>query len=136
MVGLSPPFYTLKDGSILYIFQVSFVPTSLTMAEPYLYGELGTPTSFRVAELLPGKKDDPIRCLLHLVEWANLLDYEAISYAWGNAADKMSILVHEKPLNVTRNLSIALNHLRYEDRSRYIWVDAIWSVHAFFESCL
>ena len=82
----------------------------------------------RIAEILPGTTDDTISCLLHEVEWAKLPDYEALSYAWGDPNDKDSILVHDEELKVNRSLCVALQHLRYENQSRFIWADAIWSV--------
>lgn len=94
--------------------------------DPYRYETLPTPTSFRVVELLPGKTDDPISCLLHQVDWSNLRDYEAISYAWGDPNAKAPIIVYEKIVEVTKNLHAGLTHLRYEDRSRFLWADALW----------
>ncbi|TXC06831.1 hypothetical protein FocTR4_00009690 [Fusarium oxysporum f. sp. cubense] len=37
----------------------------------YLYQELGTQTSFRIAELLPGNDDDPIQCRVHPASWSD-----------------------------------------------------------------
>ena len=94
--------------------------------EPYQYGDLPSPTSFRVAELLPGKEDDPISCLLHVVDWSNWLEYEAISYAWGDPNARASIICDGKIIEVTQNLHRGLTHLRFQDRSRFLWADAIW----------
>jgi hypothetical protein len=49
--------------------------------EPYQHEVLPTKTAFRVLELLPGMEGEPISCLLRSVNWADLLVYEAISYA-------------------------------------------------------
>ncbi|KAL5587113.1 hypothetical protein FOVSG1_012249 [Fusarium oxysporum f. sp. vasinfectum] len=37
----------------------------------YLYQELGTQTSFRIAEILPGNDDDPIQCRVHPASWSD-----------------------------------------------------------------
>ncbi|KAH7199484.1 hypothetical protein DER44DRAFT_842492 [Fusarium oxysporum] len=61
----------------------------------YLYQELGTQTSFRIAELLP------------------------------DLNQKIDIICHGKRLMVTQNLYNALGHFKQRDRSRYLWADAI-----------
>lgn len=98
----------------------------------YEYASLRHATSFRIAALLPGHGDDPVQCTLEEVQWSDERQYEAVSYAWGDPSPKARILVHGKILEVTRNLQNALLHLRHEEASRYIWVDAIWLVvHSF-----
>jgi hypothetical protein len=99
------------------------------MAQPqetYQYDIMPTQTSFRVLELLPGQEGDPVSCLLHHLDWSNLLEYEAISYAWGDANDIERVICQGRELEVTRNLHSGLNHLRLQDRSRILWADAIW----------
>ena len=98
------------------------------MAHPqelYQYEDLPTQTSFRVMELLPGQEGNPVSCLLHIVDWSNPLEYEAISYAWGNPSARTLITCHGKRLEVTQNLHKGLTHLRLQDRSRFLWADAI-----------
>lgn len=55
--------------------------------------------------------------------------YEALSYTWGSPelADTVELYTAEGPrsLGITKNLSIALRYLRYEDQSRIMWCDAI-----------
>ena len=53
--------------------------------------------------------------------------YEAVSYTWGeqNPGNNYTILLNDLPLVVTRNLKIALYHLRYEDVGRFLWIDAL-----------
>lgn len=55
-------------------------------------------------------------------------EYEALSYAWGSR--KALKVVHvgtsdRAILRVTRNLQVALKHLRYQDRKRVMWIDAL-----------
>ncbi|KAF7547470.1 hypothetical protein G7046_g8990 [Stylonectria norvegica] len=94
---------------------------------PFIYGGLPMQTSFRVAELLPGKETDPVACLLHPINWSDVFqpEYEAISYAWGDVSDKVPIVCHGKELKVTPNLQSALLHFRMPDKSRFIWADAL-----------
>jgi hypothetical protein len=50
------------------------------------------------------------------------------SYAWGSAEDPLSIYIGmdgETTFSVTKNLGIALPYLRYVDKKRVLWIDAI-----------
>ena len=55
--------------------------------------------------------------------------YEALSYTWGSAINLDYVYVQknegEKALAITQNLAEALRYLRYEDRPRVLWIDAI-----------
>ncbi|KAK6063304.1 hypothetical protein SCUP515_12527 [Seiridium cupressi] len=55
--------------------------------------------------------------------------YTAVSYVWGSEENPSHVVVQEelgsKIIPVTRNLDIALRHLRDHDRERVLWVDAI-----------
>ncbi len=94
--------------------------------EPYQYEIMPTQASFRVLELLPGQEGDPVSCLLHHVDWSTPVEYEAISYAWGDQNDIKWVTCQEREVKVTRNLYSGLSHLRLQNRSRILWADAIW----------
>ncbi|EGY23525.1 uncharacterized protein VDAG_04963 [Verticillium dahliae VdLs.17] len=61
--------------------------------------------------------------------------FEALSYTWGSADDLECVKVIPRDhcpsqssfraLHIRRNLASALRHLRYENRPRMLWVDAI-----------
>jgi hypothetical protein len=51
--------------------------------------------------------------------------FEALSYTWGDANLKRSISLDGREFVVTRNLDIALRHLRYIQDERYLWIDAL-----------
>ncbi|KAL7627071.1 hypothetical protein AAE478_003847 [Parahypoxylon ruwenzoriense] len=62
-----------------------------------------------------------------------LPEYEALSYTWGTMdnpqivrlqADEHSSVDHSI-LEIQQNLATALRHLRYPDKSRVLWIDAI-----------
>ena len=96
------------------------------LLRPYRYDDLPAQTSFRVAELLPGKGDDPVSCKLHVVQWSKPIKYEAVSYAWGDPKATAVIICDGKRLEVTQNLRVGLVNLRFQDRSRLLWADALW----------
>ena len=54
--------------------------------------------------------------------------YEALSYAWGTTEDPTNIYVGNSKdyvLSVSKNLACALDHLRFKEASRTLWIDAI-----------
>ncbi|KAF1982508.1 hypothetical protein K402DRAFT_340114 [Aulographum hederae CBS 113979] len=91
--------------------------------EPYQYDELLS--SFRLLELLPGQKDEPVCCRLTTVEWRDRPVYEALSYTWGDRSVTVPLKCNEKRLDVTTNLHAALLHLRTQHGPRTLWVDAV-----------
>ena len=52
-------------------------------------------------------------------------EYEALSYAWGSAEDKLDIICNGHVVRVTRNLCNALQKMRLPNRSRLVWADAV-----------
>lgn len=53
-------------------------------------------------------------------------DFEALSYVWGSPFDLAT--AHTEPrftLPIGRNLALTLRHLRFKDRHRTLWVDAV-----------
>ncbi|CAN9260775.1 unnamed protein product [Alternaria alternata] len=91
----------------------------------YTYDILPREKSLRIAELLPGFFNDDVSIQLHTVEWESLLEYEAVSYAWGDPTLKAPVFCDGHIIEVTQNLHTALSHFRYEDRSRFLWADAL-----------
>ena len=81
--------------------------------------------------LLPGAFGAKVRITIRNIELSESLkpEYEALSYTWGSATDLDCVYVQEnegeKALAITQNLAEALRYLRYEDRSRVLWIDAI-----------
>ncbi|KAF7516978.1 hypothetical protein G7054_g13950 [Neopestalotiopsis clavispora] len=58
----------------------------------------------------------------------SLIKYEALSYVWGPKEKPLAISIEDEVgsiAHVTQNLYIALKHLRYEDKARVLWIDAL-----------
>ena len=51
--------------------------------------------------------------------------YEALSYVWGSPETPIQIQVGLQTLAVTKNLAEALRYIRYKDKRRVLWIDAI-----------
>lgn len=93
----------------------------------------------RIVTILPGNEDDDVTISLDLVPFSSEqpFDYEALSYTWGSPEDPASISVliswspagpegsEKSTLPVTQNLHVALKNLRYSDKHRAMWIDAL-----------
>ena len=98
----------------------------------YRYSPIDKEASeIRLMTLLPGTLDSKIYLTINSAVLSEILvpEYEALSYAWGSAKRSAKIFVVEfgriSALAVTRNLVEALQNLRYEDKPRVLWIDAI-----------
>ena len=98
---------------------------------PFSYAELDLNISaFRILTLYPAsnKLDDAHCTLSHAIfktDAETLPEYEALSYAWGDAEEERVIYVNGNPFGVTPNLEVALRYLRKPLQSRVLWIDAI-----------
>jgi hypothetical protein len=54
-----------------------------------------------------------------------LVEYDALSYVWGVQKSWRQIICNNMHFSVTEGLFEALTALRYSERDRYLWVDAI-----------
>ncbi|KAI9157896.1 heterokaryon incompatibility protein-domain-containing protein [Paramyrothecium foliicola] len=81
--------------------------------------------SFRVVVLLPGQHHNAVRCELRVVSMVDSPSYEVVSYLWGPATRGLTVILEGVPMVVTDNLYSALTHIRYPDKERIIWVDAL-----------
>jgi hypothetical protein len=93
----------------------------------YSYDPLPNETSFRILELLPGKSTDAVKVKLRTADFNDEPKYEAISYCWGSIPDSPPrIRIGQRRLAITPSLHSALVHLRYSDKPRMLWADAVW----------
>ena len=77
-------------------------------------------------ENIEGLQPPPdICCTLRVVSLFDQLQYEALSYVWGERDTGISILVNGKAVQVTKNLHTALRYLQDDDRERVLWIDAL-----------
>lgn len=77
----------------------------------------------RLVQLLPGKDWEPIEVTL---DFSTLdVEYDALSYCWGDVSKRSPVVCNGKRLFVTPNLKSALRDLRLPDSPRLLWIDAI-----------
>ncbi|KAH7309168.1 heterokaryon incompatibility protein-domain-containing protein [Stachybotrys elegans] len=79
----------------------------------------------RTVTLEPGDFDDPISCKLGVASFLDPPQYEALSYAWGEVKSSRSISINGVSCAVSENLESAVRHLRYQDKPRVLWIDAL-----------
>lgn len=101
-----------------------------------MYSKLSeTSPEIRILCLYPGSPKDELHCSLSIFTLQQAHDsmnvnqpethFEALSYVWGKTKSITPIQVQGQPMQITENLESALRHLRYQDKHRYLWVDAV-----------
>ena len=77
--------------------------------------------------LEPGTASSPLKCNLQHVSNANKsrASYKALSYTWGPPEPTKLLSLDEIQIQVRENLWQALYHIRQEDASLRLWVDAL-----------
>lgn len=75
--------------------------------------------------------DSPLKCDLLYSYLDDVQPYEALTYFWGDKDDLRPLSLDSHPMQITRNLDIALRHLRPQfsptalPPARTLWVDAL-----------
>ncbi|KAI1750029.1 heterokaryon incompatibility protein-domain-containing protein [Xylaria castorea] len=94
--------------------------------EQTLFSSLRGPgPDFRLVLLLPGDGSSDVHCQLLVSSLDHPPHFEALSYVWGDINDKVAITIEGQAHHVAKNLHVALRCLRYPDRARTLWVDAL-----------
>jgi len=71
-------------------------------------------------------RDQPsIRVSLRKVSLDDGAEFTALSYVWGNASDKVPILVDGVEFYITRNLLAALHEFQQDEETVTLWIDAL-----------
>ena len=113
-------FHRLNHGSA--------AQRSLPSRGPYQYTPLSDDLKeIRLLTLHEGRFKADIHISIHTVPLTTDSPpiYEALSYVWGSPETPIDIQVGVQTLSITRSLAEALPYLRYRDRPRILWIDAI-----------
>ncbi|KAF4959518.1 hypothetical protein FGADI_1585 [Fusarium gaditjirri] len=100
------------------------------LAQPYPGPPLPSPLHIRLVHLQPGT-DGSVYCELMSVSIDSAPGYEALSYTWGDPSSTETITMATQgsetaqQFSVTSNCFSALKRLRYNDRPRVLWIDAL-----------
>ncbi|KAK9780814.1 putative Heterokaryon incompatibility domain-containing protein [Seiridium cardinale] len=93
---------------------------------PPIYAPLvSSQSQIRTIILHSGQFNEDIQCSFHIVSLDGNLEYEALSYVWGDPTITQPVIVDGNEMQVTTNLEAALRHLRSDQKPRTLWVDAI-----------
>ncbi|KAK4556992.1 hypothetical protein LTR86_005973 [Recurvomyces mirabilis] len=81
----------------------------------------------RVLIIQPGRSEQPVRCAFDIISLKGIPipPYETVSYAWGKAVFSEEIYVNDQVFKVAINAKSVLVAMRYPDRQRIVWIDAI-----------
>ncbi|RYP87384.1 hypothetical protein DL770_004796 [Monosporascus sp. CRB-9-2] len=79
----------------------------------------------RLLHLGPGSGKDVVEATIETVSLHAANEYDALSYVWGKKIKKKAIRCNGMMVDATQNLVGAMKHLRYPDRSRVLWIDAL-----------
>lgn len=85
---------------------------------------------FRIIELLPLEAghdpEAPVVCRTVVASLSDdALDYEAVSYVWGDGKDRASVVVDDRLVDISASLDVLFRRLRRPDRTRRVWVDQL-----------
>jgi hypothetical protein len=87
------------------------------------------PNQTRVLVVEPSAKiKDPIICRLEVATLSagfSSIDFDALSYVWGDLTDKREIQINGMVMSVTTSLEKAIRYLRNRKRTRRLWADAV-----------
>ncbi|KAI1029480.1 hypothetical protein LB504_010763 [Fusarium proliferatum] len=100
------------------------------LAQPYPGPPLPSSSHIRLVHLRPGT-DAAVCCELITVSINDAPKYEALSYTWGDAssAERIDMTTQDsatpQQFSITSNCFSALKRLRYKDKTRILWIDAL-----------
>jgi hypothetical protein len=109
--------------------------TGPEVSEVFIYKLLDTSRGeIRLLYLKMSEGDDDVECELITTRMDENIPFEALSYTWGSQENKLPIQFCGQSFKVTRNLHIALRHLRVQrtlgenaplQSHRTLWIDAL-----------
>jgi hypothetical protein len=96
--------------------------------DSYIYNriDLAQPT-IRLVRLLRGINID-LECEIFqawLDQPQDRIPYEALSYTWGSTERTDHVTINGRKLTITQNLYLALEHLRFKEHDRILWIDSL-----------
>lgn len=93
--------------------------------EKFAYQPLQEPMDFRLLELLPGERDETLKCSLTHSSLTSHPYYYAVSYTWGTPGLFQEIKLGGVAHSIQANLFDFLQQLRLTYAAVTLWVDAL-----------
>ncbi|KAK4179583.1 heterokaryon incompatibility protein-domain-containing protein [Triangularia setosa] len=91
------------------------------------YSPLGAESyEIRLLNLEPSPDQDaPLKLRIHSISLNPAGDYTCLSYVWGQPEPTSLIRLNEQQFEVRENLFATLLRIRFPDKPRRLWIDAI-----------
>lgn len=100
-------------------------PTPLSL-RGYAYSPLRKDDNeIRLLHVKPGMQGQPLECTLQHVSLASLPKFETISYVWGDASIRSSLILQGCATSIPASSGAAIGRVRLEREARVIWIDAV-----------
>lgn len=90
-----------------------------------LYNDLPGQSAIRLLKLETGCGEEPIVVSLITVDSVSALEYDALSYVWGDPNATEKIICNNILISITINLHWALLRIRKSDKATVVWADAL-----------
>src|ERR1700761_1133436 len=91
----------------------------------YSYERLQNAKSIRLLRLEPGCESTTLKASLATHQLESRCSYDCLSYVWGEPDLSEAIFIDDQLFKISKNLHNILLHLRYPDKIRRLWIDAI-----------
>lgn len=118
-----------KEFTVMKLLSLPFSGPSLGLAPPkskFIYQPIRNPREVRLVKILPGARRAKVKCdLEHAFLDHDLPEYDALSYCWGDASQKVSVTCNEQSLEITKDLFTAILRFRHKDKTIRIWIDQL-----------
>ena len=110
---------------------------SLEVRSRFPYEKLPSDQYFRILELFPRRRKLPFELKFFVPRYPYLLgtlsthaltetiSYDCLSYTWGTSHSRRALWLNDTIITISESLDMALQSLRYENESRFLWVDFI-----------
>jgi Heterokaryon incompatibility protein (HET) len=82
-------------------------------------------SELRLLRLRAGQPEKEVTCDIFTISLSDNIEYEALSYAWGDKKDTRTMRLNGIHFSITINLEAALRLLRHTGGDRIMWVDAV-----------
>lgn len=116
---------------MLFLLKLPNTPKQRDVMDQHHYEPLTTSGQIRIVTIHAGRFNDDIRLAFDVVFFASdrCPSYEALSYTWDTQSGSRLVYVAEKgresAMLISNSLADILVHLRYADRPRVMWIDAL-----------
>jgi hypothetical protein len=115
----------LQDVSAVNCTESSTVVHLEAYINTYEYDPIYTGTTIRLLTLYRGTRDEPLQGELNHIDLNTYPPFKALSYVWGDSAERSPFNCSLKQIFLTVSLSDALRRFRLPNKDLHNWADGI-----------